>query len=179
MHERNGSLSLDRRRFLQQTAAAAVLAGTIGISTKGIGFAATLKGVKPDAAKTLTMMARDLYPHDGIPDPYYQNAVVAIDAKLAEDEGSRFLLSEGVTALDQAAAKLKGKPYAMVAAEPDRVEVLRSVEETPFFQKVRAEMITAFYNQPEVWAKLGYPGSSWEEGGYLERGFNDIDWLQA
>src|SRR3712207_7631049 len=47
--------------------------------------------------------------------------------------------SEGIGSLDQAAAKLKGKPYAMLAAEADRVEVLRSIEQTPFFQKVRAD----------------------------------------
>ena len=179
MHNRDASLSIDRRRFLQQTGAAAVLAGTIGVSMDGLGFAATLKGVKPSAAKTLTAMARDLYPHDGIPDLYYQNAIVAIDATLAEDEGSRSLLREGVAALDRAATTLKGKPYALLAAEPDRVDVLRSLEETPFFRTVRAEMITAFYNQPEVWTKLGYPGSSAEEGGYLYRGFDDIDWLEA
>jgi hypothetical protein len=40
-------------------------------------------------------------------------------------------------------------------------------------------MITALYNQPDLWAKLGYEGSSAEHGGYIHRGFNDIDWLPA
>jgi len=40
-------------------------------------------------------------------------------------------------------------------------------------------MITALYNQKDVWTKLGYEGSSAEFGGYLHRGFDDIDWLDA
>jgi len=37
--------------------------------------------------------------------------------------------------------------------------------------------VVSLYNQHDVWTKLGYEGPSWEKGGYLERGFNDIDWL--
>jgi hypothetical protein len=33
------------------------------------------------------------------------------------------------------------------------------------------------YNLPAVWKKLGYQGSSWQFGGYLNRGFGDIAWL--
>jgi hypothetical protein len=33
------------------------------------------------------------------------------------------------------------------------------------------------YVQPEVWALLGYRGNALAQGGYLNRGFNDIDWL--
>jgi hypothetical protein len=39
--------------------------------------------------------------------------------------------------------------------------------------------VTALYNQQELWTKLGYEGSSAEKGGYLHRGFNDLDWLPA
>jgi len=30
---------------------------------------------------------------------------------------------------------------------------------------------------PALWKTLGYQGSSIEHGGYLYRGFDDIDWL--
>ena len=32
-------------------------------------------------------------------------------------------------------------------------------------------------NQKALWPKFGYEGSSFEHGGYLHRGFNDLDWL--
>ena len=38
---------------------------------------------------------------------------------------------------------------------------------------VRAEL----YYLPAVWALLGFEGSSVEFGGYVDRGFDDIDWL--
>ena len=48
---------------------------------------------------------------------------------------------------------------------------------TPFFQKVRGSLVTGIYNNPEVWAILGYEGESASKGGYINRGFDDIDWL--
>ncbi|MBI3798508.1 MAG: hypothetical protein HY268_16290 [Deltaproteobacteria bacterium] len=54
---------------------------------------------------------------------------------------------------------------------------MKSMETTPFFQTVRGAMVTDFYNQPVVWKQFGYEGSSWQLGGYLNRGFNDISWL--
>jgi hypothetical protein len=57
------------------------------------------------------------------------------------------------------------------------VQVLRAVETTAFFQKLRGDLVVSLYNQKEVWPKFGYEGSSFEHGGYLHRGFNDIDWL--
>ena len=69
--------------------------------------------------------------------------------------------------------------YALESeGKADRVAVLKSIETTPFFAKVRGDMVVALYNQPEVWAKLGYEGASAEYGGYIHRGFEDIDWIK-
>jgi hypothetical protein len=166
---------LNRRAFLGRSAGAVALAGLVG----GTSLAAPLKTVRAPAAATLVKMARDLYPHDRLPDLFYETAIATIDGKLAGEPASKTLLADGVAALDKAANAKFGKPYAAITAETDRVTVLKSIESTPFFARVRAEMITALYNQPELWAKLGYEGSSAEHGGYLHRGFNDIDWLPA
>ena len=37
-------------------------------------------------------------------------------------------------------------------------------------------MVT-LYNDKEVWDVLGYEGASFDKGGYVNRGFNDLDWL--
>lgn len=55
--------------------------------------------------------------------------------------------------------------------------MLRVAEQTAFFKKCRGDLVVSLYNQPAVWAKLGYEGSSAEHGGYIHRGFDDIDWL--
>ncbi len=57
--------------------------------------------------------------------------------------------------------------------------LLHGIEATPFFNKVRSGLVVSLYNQPEIWHRFGYEGSSAEYGGYIARGFNDIDWLPA
>ena len=37
--------------------------------------------------------------------------------------------------------------------------------------------MVALYDDHEVWDLLGYEGSSFDKGGYLHRGFDDLDWL--
>ena len=169
---------LNRRAFLGQSAGVAVIAGAV--SAMGAeAVAAPLKTVAASAAPTLVKMARDLYPHDRLPDSFYETAVAAIDAEVAAESSAAGLLSDGVANLDKVANGKFGKPYLDIAAEADRVTVLKVIEGTPFFVRMRSEMITALYNQEELWAKLGYEGSSAEHGGYIHRGFNDIDWLPA
>lgn len=85
----------------------------------------------PASAPTLVKVARDLYPHDRLAESCYENAVTAIDKAVAADAANKTLLSDGVAALDTAARKLKGSPYAAIAAKADRVTVLKSIERGP------------------------------------------------
>jgi hypothetical protein len=55
--------------------------------------------------------------------------------------------------------------------------VLRGMSGTEFFEAVRSKTILTLYNDPEVWSLLGYEGPSFEQGGYLHRGFDDLGWL--
>ena len=50
-------------------------------------------------------------------------------------------------------------------------------EEHDFFKQMRGDLVVSLYNQKELWPKFGYEGSSAEHGGYIKRGFADIDWL--
>ena len=59
----------------------------------------------------------------------------------------------------------------------DRFALLAEAQNGPLFKKVRGDLVTGLYGQPEVWPRFGYEGSSWEKGGYIDRGFDDIDWL--
>ena len=47
----------------------------------------------------------------------------------------------------------------------------------PATKALRSDLVVSLYNQEELWPKFGYEGSSAEHGGYIKRGFNDIDWL--
>ena len=86
-------------------------------------------------------------------------------------------INDGLARLDQEANDRHKVPYAQVQWEADRVALLQRIEQTAFFQKIRGDLVVSLYNQKELWPKFGYEGSSAEHGGYIKRGFADIDWL--
>ncbi|MEM8753412.1 MAG: Twin-arginine translocation pathway signal, partial [Pseudomonadota bacterium] len=117
-------------------------------------------------------MARDVYPHDQVGDQFYAAAVKGYDTAEAAPG-----IEAGVAALDAAAQGKGHADYLSMGWERDRVDILRAMEDSPFFQQIRGGLVTGLYNQKAVWPIFGYEGASFEEGGYIERGFNDINWL--
>ncbi|WP_324741810.1 gluconate 2-dehydrogenase subunit 3 family protein [Tsuneonella sp. CC-YZS046] len=172
---------MSRRNFIGRSAGTAALLAASPVISGKAHAAEALKTAPASAMPALVRMARDLYPHDRLPDSIYEIAVAIIDEQLAGDADGKVTLGQGVGELDAAASALKGVPYLSIAGEQDRVEVLKSLEKagSPFFGAMRSSMITALYNQEEIWANFGYEGSSAEKGGYLHRGFDDLDWLPA
>ena len=59
----------------------------------------------------------------------------------------------------------------------DRARGVVEIEDVPFFQLIRSVAVVSLYNDHEVWDLLGYEGESFSQGGYLDRGFDDLDWL--
>lgn len=172
---------LTRRGFMTASTVTALgaagLSGGVLIDPRG-AWAMSLQALKSDTAATLMRMARDIYPHDGLADSFYAKAIEPYDAAAAKDASLKELLEHGVATLDAAAQQRFGKPYAEIPAEADRVALLASIEGGEFFQKVRGDLISSLYNQPELWTAFGYEGPSAPKGGYIDRGFGDIDWLE-
>ncbi len=138
-------------------------------------------GREPQAGHqvVLAKLARDIFPHDRIPDRFYVAATRPCDEKAGPDTALRATLEEGVAKLDAAAEARFGVRGGYVALnwERDRLPLVQDITATPFFQKLLNDLVVSFYNQPELWPRFGYEGSSREHGGHLERGFDDIDWL--
>lgn len=171
---------VSRRAFLRNTATAIPAAAMAGASISATAaWAQDAKTLSPHAMATLVKAARDIYPHDFLADLYYVRAITPWDAKAGKDADIRTMLESGVTRLDGDAQDRYGSQYVDVGWEDDRLVVLRGIERTKFFRTLRADLVVSLYNQPEVWAKFGYEGSSAEYGGYINRGFNDIDWLDG
>ncbi|MCE2859406.1 MAG: gluconate 2-dehydrogenase subunit 3 family protein [Oxalobacteraceae bacterium] len=122
-------------------------------------------------------MARDIFPHDRFEDTLYSNAVGVYGEQAKSDEKLKKLLLDGVAKLDADANKKFKKPYAQVEKETDRLTILKAMEKSEFFGKLRGDLVVSLYNQPAVWAKLGYQGPSADKGGYINRGFNDQTWM--
>lgn len=161
---------MTRRTLLKSTCAFGSLCVVGGsfIAAPNAAWALNVKHLKPRTMATLVQMARDIYPHDRVGDEFYVIAVKGYDTKNSAPE-----IEKGIAALDAAA----GGHYAMLGWEAERVAVLRSQESTAFFQKIRGNLITGLYNQKAIWPIFGYEGESFSKGGYIDHGFNNINWL--
>lgn len=169
--ERNG---LTRRALLSRAVAAGALCvtGAGFIAAPDAAWALEVSVITEHEMATLLQMARDIYPHDRVADQYYAVAVKGYDA-----DDKKAMVAEGVAALDAAAKAAGHADYASIGWEEDRVTILQGMEDAPFFQAVRGGLVTGLYNQKEVWPLFGYEGESFSKGGYINRGFDDINWL--
>ena len=169
---------LSRRKFLKG-AGSTLLAMTILPSGMVVGtsWAQMPRATSPETFASLVQMSRDCYPHDAIDDSYYATAVDILDAAARSSEEELALLEDGMGALNEAARTAHDSNYDAIEDEAQRVALLKAIETDPFFQKVRSNLVVGLYNQKELWPVFGYEGASFDQGGYLARGFDDITWL--
>lgn len=178
-HHEQAASELPRREFIKKSGA---VAGAAALATGTLlqpaeGWAQTLSTLNSAQARTLLQMCRDVYPHDGLPVSAYQAVVQSFDGAAAKDPALAQMMADGIRDLNAVARKRNGKDYAAIGSENQRVAILEASQGSPLFQKVRGDMITGIYNNPDVWPLLGYEGPSAHLGGYLKRGFDDISWL--
>lgn len=168
------SKGLTRRELLARSMAAGAtfVVGAGFIAGRDAAWATEVVALKPETMATLVQMARDIYPHDRIADEYYVVAVKGYDTA----EGSAEI-EAGIAEVNAAAVAAGQASYLAIGWEKDRVDVLRSIEDSAFFQKIRGGLVTGLYNQKAVWPLFGYEGESFSKGGYIDRGFADIAWI--
>ena len=164
-------LPLARREFLKGSG---ILIGTIATGSVLAALAPSpvwaleLKKLSKAEGQTLMAMGRVLYPHKKLPDAVYALLAKDLDAK-ADDA-----LHAGIKGLDDAA----GGSFIKASAAK-KLSVVKAIEGTPFFNSVRGQCVTSLYDNDMAYAVFGYPGSAWEKGGYITRGFQDLKWLPA
>ena len=168
------SEGISRRELLKRCmiVGAGLAVGTGFVAGSTAAWAMETKHVSPKQMATLIRMARDVYPHNHIPDEYYARAMKGYDSV-----DSKANVGEGVRTLDKLAREKGYEDYLSASWEDDRIEVLKSIEDSSFFQTVRGNLVTGLYNQKEVWPFFGYEGESYSKGGYINRGYNDITWV--
>jgi hypothetical protein len=167
---------MKRREFLKTSAL--VVAGTAVtasglINVAGAGeWTGRLNTLNPHEASTLLAMARRIFPHRGIDDSCYLKVVEVLDANSKSDPAVAKMLTEGVVALDGSG----GTKFADLK-ENEQIAALEAAQTTPFFQKVRGTELESLYSNPGMWKAFGYQGPAYAYGGYIHRGFNDLNWL--
>ena len=121
----------------------------------------------------LVSIYRTMFPHSTIPDEFYEHVIRKLHDQAGQDENLCGFFLNGVEALCRQA----GGAWAALSEE-ERLQAFKRVEQTSFFQRLRSDFVLHFYSNPAIWPLFGYEGPSNDQGGYLHRGFDDIDWIQ-
>ncbi|HSD69678.1 MAG TPA: hypothetical protein VLB07_08995 [Woeseiaceae bacterium] len=162
-----------RRRFIgamMKVSAAVALARSALLGVKA--FAAAPLTAKD--TETLGRVSFLLFPYPELGTAPYARIAGGIASEAGSNADLRLMIDGGIAGLDTARA---GNFLSL--AEASQVELLSEIEATPFFAYMLQKTRDGLFNDPVVWAHIGYEGSSLEFGGYVNRGLNDIDWLNG
>lgn len=162
---------LSRRRLFSLAANVVSLTAAAKLGFPRIALADESDDSK--TAETLSLLAKDLFPHDGLSDKVYSDIAGIIISQELSSTGNYEQIQEGVTKLNN----LSGRRDWSELDDGDRLRILSEIESDPFFSAIYNRIKGILYLREEVWQLVGYGGNALQKGGYLTRGFNDIDWL--
>jgi hypothetical protein len=123
-------------------------------------------------AETVTALARTLYPHDALPDAVYERVTAKVAEAAAEDKAQGQMVNDGVADLDG-----RGDEQFTERSADQKLADAKAIAGSDFFELVRSTAVVEIYSDARTWKQFGYEGPSFDQGGYLHRGFNDLDWL--
>jgi hypothetical protein len=159
-------MKISRRSFIAGAFASTVYTSLWSINVAKAKISA---GSNKEDKELLIKMVRTLYPHDRFPEGPYVRTTEDVIKKANSSPEKAIMLQKGIDQLKTANfAKLDFKKST---------KYLNNMGRTEFFEHVRGTSTVTLYNDKEVWELLGYEGYSSDKGGYINRGFNDLDWL--
>ena len=165
-------VTLSRREAIKTTTGlltGLVVAGSpLSLLARGPAWAVDLSALTTSEGAALMAVARTIAPHDKLDDAAYAIVVQAVDADAAKDDKNLAMLKEGIAKLG---------PGFAASSESERVETLKKMEASGFFQAMRLKTLQVLYASPIAYAYFGYEGEAFSKGGYLHRGFNNLRWL--
>lgn len=166
-------LDLTRRDFLKSSGT--VLMGTLATSTGVLGllapsqtWALELTKLSKATGQTLLQATRHIFPHATLDDAVYALVVKDLDAAAAGDEALAKTLTDGAAEL--------GSDW-LTADSDKQFAAIKKMEGNDFFNAIKGKAVVSLYNNEMAWAHFGYEGDAWKQGGYLTRGFDDLNWL--
>lgn len=125
-----------------------------------------------EARRTLIALIKAAFPHEKVPDAAYERAAETVQKQAEDSTWMRVKLAQG---LDSLQGLTEGRFHELTPQQAHLV--LLRVQHTTFFGFVRQTVVVNLYEDEEVWEALGYEGPSFDKGGYIDRGFDDLDWL--
>ncbi len=162
-----------RRRFLLAALTfSGVASSSLGMSLLRSSAAWAASTDDADDLAAMGRFAQLLFPHEGLADNVYGEVIAEVLATTAADPATQGILSTAEQTLDAA----QDRSWVELD-EASQIAVMRKLEGEAFFAGIREMVRFRLYYHPQLWKHISYPGSSKEHGGYLHRGFDDIDWL--
>lgn len=160
---------MTRRKILAAIAriAAATTLTSCGMSSDEEPAAVGAVDVQASDLEMLASVAYELFPYQSLSPEHYvkvANAILALNDSIVTD---------GLMQL----RALSNEQSWLALPDAERISILAEMQESNFFGLMRANTITIIYSEPAFFELVGYGGSAIEYGGYLNRGFDDIDWL--
>ncbi|PKF50726.1 hypothetical protein [Enterovibrio nigricans] len=162
--------AMSRRQIIKLgllSASTALAYSSLGLVIPEKSWALTVNTLSAKQGEKLLSVCRLIYPHPNLSDTFYAASVESLDGAASGNPQTRTLIVEGLESLSEWESQ----------SQTQRLAQLNHIAQSPFFQTVRGNMVVSFYDNPKVWPKFGYQGPSFPKGGYLYRGFDDIDWL--
>ena len=135
----------------------------LGVAALFAGPAAIASGGEEASGDALAAIAYSLFPHDPPEAQRYGRAAAA------------YRSANGPAA--QRLTDAVGGAAFLDLGRAQRVALLETLARTPEFLGFRFHVMTSLYGDLTLTRQFGYEGPSLEHGGYLHRGFGDIDWL--
>lgn len=166
-----------RRQLLGTTAFVAL---TAGLLTSPVNRFAVQAATFDDSQKLMLLrIARDVYPHETLLDNGpYQAVIDSIVGEADKDEKVAKLVGDGLADVNARAQNVYKVNYVDIKEPMKREGILRQIELTDFFQKIRGGLLFGLYNNKALYPKFGYDGSSWEKGGFInDPSFGKVDWF--
>ena len=159
-------MKISRRSFIAGAVATSVYTSLWSINPAKAKIKA---GSDKADMQILMKMVRTLYPHDRFPDGPYLRTTEDVINKGNSSPEKAIMLQEGID-------KLKAEGFNNMNFN-QATSYLKAMGRTEFFEHVRGTTTVTLYNDKETWKLLGYEGYSSDKGGYINRGFNDLNWL--
>jgi hypothetical protein len=148
-----------RRRFLADSSRVS-LAVWAALGQAHLARAATAGGASE--LQLLGGVSRVIFPHDDLPDDVY----LGIAGELLMIPELKEVLRDGVGKLGD----------FLELDQALQISRLKSIENGEVFTALKTPLMFNLYNTRELWDLIDYPGPSFPLG-YINRGFDDIDWL--
>ncbi|MBH0111883.1 hypothetical protein I5E68_02820 [Novosphingobium sp. YJ-S2-02] len=160
---------MSRRGLLGRMAFGALLPGLGALAVPAHGAEAVSAELATSAA-----LLNAMFPHDALDAGFYREMAARYLDELATRPEALAAHRAGLGVLD-------GSYIAPFVQLPEVIQrsMVAKVDQEPFFTAFLMRGAELVYRDQRAWDLLGYEGSSVEYGGYLDRGFDDIDWLPA